>query len=112
MEDNAPEGLVISTQILLVVSLSLSTISSFKSASSSRGILSLFNSFQMLILLPMIPDYFPPTIVQFILGMDFTMASFDFIPAVKIPLVDEIAKLIKLPQKDGYLNEIGLNSSS
>mmetsp|Transcript_2553 Transcript_2553/g.2186 ORF Transcript_2553/g.2186 Transcript_2553/m.2186 type:complete len:95 (+) Transcript_2553:759-1043(+) len=84
----------------------------FGSGSSSQGLFSLFNQFQLLMLIPMLPISYPGKFKQFILGMDFTMLSLDFIPVEDIPLVDQISKWIDLSQSDAYLNEIGLSSNS
>ena len=79
---------------------------------SITGVFSFINIFQLYILLPMIPDYFPYKVTQFILGNDFVMFSLDFIPVEDIPFVKEIKKWVKYSQPDGYLNDIGLSSGS
>ena len=87
-------------------------LSSVMSVSSSQGSFSLLNLLQLFILLPMIGKYLPPKIIAFILGMDFSLFSFDFIPFEDIPFAQSINKFFSFSQKDKYLNEIGLKSGS
>ncbi|CAI2373311.1 unnamed protein product [Moneuplotes crassus] len=92
--------------VVISMTLSMATMS------SPVGMFALINQFQLYILLPMLPPYFPAKVGQFILGVDFSFISFDFIPVDDIPLVKEIKEAIDYPQKDNYLNDIGLTSSS
>lgn len=70
------------------------------------------NQFQLYTLMPMLLSYFPPKIIQFILGMDITMFSFDFIPSDSISFVQALKDWISYPQEDSYLREMGLISGS
>ena len=72
----------------------------------------MINQLQLLIMLPILADYFPSQLTQFILDMDFALLSFDFIPISDIPLLDTIADELYVPQSDEFLNEIGLESNS
>ena len=111
-ESYAPRGSVETAQEVLIGSLLVSTATAFINSSSPTGVLSLFNHYQLLNLIAMLPSYLPTQITQFILGNDFAMLSFDFIPNEKIPFIGEIPKWIPILQSDPLLNEIGLNSKS
>jgi len=100
------------TQAVVAIGISLVIGASLLSMSSPNSLFSLINQFQLFILLPMIPNYFPVRLSDFILGMDFALLSFDFIPTDWVPFIREIKKWIKYPQVDGYYNEIGLSSGS
>ncbi|CAI2379904.1 unnamed protein product [Moneuplotes crassus] len=97
---------------IIGISIILGVLLSIASISSPVGMFSLINQFQMYILLPLIPPYFPSKVFQFILGADFSLISLDFIPIEDIPLVKEIQDLVDYPQEDFYLGEVGLTSSS
>ena len=56
--------------------------------------------------------YLPPKIINFILGMNFSLFSFDFMSLKDIPYYLDIEKFSDFPQEDEYLSEIGLISGS
>ncbi|CAI2374092.1 unnamed protein product [Moneuplotes crassus] len=97
---------IVGLGVIVSVTLSMATMS------SPVGIFALINQFQLYILLPMLPAYFPAKVGQFILGVDFAFISLDFIPVDDIPLIKEIKEAVDYSQEDSYLNDIGLTSSS
>ena len=60
----------------------------------------------------MIPSFFPKSSLEFVISLDFTLLSLDFLPIKDIPSIGEVPNLISLPQPDPYLEEIGLTSES
>ena len=72
----------------------------------------MINQLQLLIMLPILTNYFPSQLIQFILEMDFALLSFDFIPISDILFLNIIADELYVPQSDEFLNEIGLESNS
>ena len=111
-EEKPAEAVVKSQQAIAGTSAGLSVASSMLNGGSISGAFSVFNQFQLFILLPLIPKHFPEKVTNYILGLDFAMFSFDFIPHEDIPFFDTLTSWIEFPQKDGYLNEIGMNSGS
>jgi len=101
-----------SQQAIAGTAVGLSVMSSILNGGSINGIFSVFNQFQLFILLPLIPEHFPEKLINYILGLDFAMFSFDFIPHEDIPFFETLTSWIEFPQSDGYLNEIGMNSGS
>ncbi|CAI2379370.1 unnamed protein product [Moneuplotes crassus] len=99
-------------QSVVAICVGISLLAAIATMSSPVGMFSLINQFQLYILLPLLPPYFPSKVTQFILGVDFTFISFDFIPIEDIPLVKKIQDLVDYPQGDYYLGEVGLTSSS
>ncbi|CAI2379169.1 unnamed protein product [Moneuplotes crassus] len=104
---------VIIAQAVFIFNCVICLISSIFQKGSSSAIFDLINQYQLYILLPLLmPQYFPPKVRQFILGIDFSLISLDFIPAHKIPVIKAIDGAIKYDQEDYYLSEIGLSSGS
>ncbi|CAI2379341.1 unnamed protein product [Moneuplotes crassus] len=99
-------------QSLIAASMIISVASSILSLSSLSGIFSMINSLQLLILLPLVPEFFSKKVMSILTGVSFTMLSFDFIKVKDIPLIVELTEWVSYPQSDEYLNEIGLNSGS
>lgn len=92
----------------LFVTLSISTSKGF----SSQKIFGMINQFQLFLLLPMLPSYFPPRLVRMILGVDLALISFDFLEMNSASFIDKVHDLVKLEQNDEYLQEIGVESGS
>ncbi|CAI2379909.1 unnamed protein product [Moneuplotes crassus] len=106
------EGTVETAQAMILGGMVLSSGCSLVSFSSASGMFSMVNSFQLLILLPLIPQYFSEKVINFLSGMSFTMFSFDFIDLNEIPFVEYLTSWISLPQTDDYLDTLGLGSGS
>lgn len=66
----------------------------------------------MYVLLPLIGNYMPLKVIDFILGMDFILFSFNFIPIQDIPVFHEIFILIDYAQESEYLKKAGFESGS
>ena len=106
------ESEITTVQAIIVGGIILSAGASVLSMNSPGSMFSLFNQFQLLFLLPMIPAYIPVKLKNFILGLDFALFSFDFISIDSIPKIKEVDLWISFPQKDTYINEIGVNFQS
>ena len=100
------------TQVIVGVGIALSAGASALSMNSPTSMFSLFNQFQLLILLPMIPDFIPMKLKNFITGLSFTLFYFDFIPTDWVPKIKEVGSWVSVPQTRKYFNEIGINSQS
>lgn len=105
-------GSVQTAQALVAASISISIATCFVSMTSMNGIFSVVNQFQLFMLLPIIPEFFPDALLVFITGVDFTLISFDFIRLNDAPFVQDLKKWVSFPQKDAYMNKIGLISGS
>ncbi|CAI2375223.1 unnamed protein product [Moneuplotes crassus] len=99
-------------QVVAGASMGLALTSALLTTSSPVGIFSTANQFQLYLLLPMLPPYFPSKVGQFILGLDFSFVSLDFIPTDKIPLFKELKRLFSYSQENAYLGEVGMSSGS
>jgi hypothetical protein len=66
--------------VITVVSLN-----SILNNGSPQGLWAMINQFQFYILLPIVFDKLPTNIVDFIAGLDFSLADFDFIPIEHLP---------------------------
>ncbi|CAI2380915.1 unnamed protein product [Moneuplotes crassus] len=97
---------------MVTSSVVLASVSSILSLSSVNSIFSIMNSLQLAILLPLVPDYFSPKVLDLLSGMGFAMFSFDFIKFKDIPFVEAISDWVSYPQSDEYLNNLGLRSGS
>ncbi|CAI2381608.1 unnamed protein product [Moneuplotes crassus] len=97
---------------LVAISVVLASSSSILSLSSINSIFSIMNSLQLACLLPLVPDYFSPKVLDILSGMGFTMFSFDFIKFKDLPFVEGLTKWVSYPQSDEYLNSLGMRSGS
>ncbi|CAI2364935.1 unnamed protein product [Moneuplotes crassus] len=90
----------------------MSVVSSIISMSPLNGFFNMIITLQLLLLLPLIPEYFPKNIMNLLTGVSFSMFTFDFIKFKDIPFIVGLTKWVSYPQSDEYLNDIGLNSDS
>ncbi|CAI2381543.1 unnamed protein product [Moneuplotes crassus] len=97
---------------LVTSSVILASASSILSLSSINSIFSIMNSLQFAVLLPLVPDYFSPKVLDILSGMGFAMFSFDFIKFKDLPFVEDLTEWVKYPQSDEYLNSLGMRSGS
>lgn len=98
--------------ILIALSMIFSGAVSMVTLASPSGIYSLINQIQLHILLPLLPAYFPSKVGDFIIGLDFSMLSFNFIPTGWITFDEDREALLEIPQDNTYLYKIGLQSKS
>lgn len=105
-------GFIAVAATIMAVGVTASAATSITSMTSTNGMFSMINQFQLYFFLPMIGSYFPPTIMDFILGMDFTMFSFDFINIESWGFVQDMNNWISYPQVDSYLEELGQGTGS
>jgi hypothetical protein len=100
------------SQTMLAIGIGANVASAILTSSSPQGAFSMINQFQMLLLLPLIGAHIPFDIVQIIIGMDFTLFSFNFIPFAKTPGITVFASVLDAEQRNEYLETIGLESES
>ncbi|CAI2381249.1 unnamed protein product [Moneuplotes crassus] len=108
----AMTGATKATAAMVTSSVILASASSVLSLSSINSIFSIMNSMQLATLLPLIPEYFSPKVLDFLSGMGFTMLSFDFIKFKDLPFVEDLTNWVSYPQSDEYLNSLGMRSGS
>lgn len=101
------EATMVTTQGTLAAGVAFSAGAAFSSLASPQSAFSMVNQFQLILLIPLITKYLPTDILLFILGMDFTMLSFDFIPIADIPFVNGFISKFDFDQKNAYYQEIG-----
>jgi hypothetical protein len=99
-------------QSVVAIGIAISLGASALSMSSPQGAFSIINQLNLFILLPMIGAYIPSKVIQILLGMNFAMFSFSFIPIEKTPLVTDLFNFIDYDQSDDYLDLVGLTSGS
>ncbi|CAI2380680.1 unnamed protein product [Moneuplotes crassus] len=97
---------------MVALGVTLAGASSILSLSSINSIFSIMNSLQLAILLPLVPEYFSPKVLDFLSGMSFTMLSFDFIKIKDTPLVQDLTNWASFSQSNEYLNSIGMRTES
>ncbi|CAI2381428.1 unnamed protein product [Moneuplotes crassus] len=107
-----PAGAAKAAAALVTSSVVLASASSVLSLSSVNSIFSIMNSLQLAILLPLVPGYFSPQVLDFLSGMGFTMLSFDFIKFKDLPFAQDLTDWVSYPQSDQYLNNLGMRSGS
>ena len=95
------------------MTLSISTITNLLimalNASSTQSMFSLLNAIQLFLLLPCIGTYLPFEIVKYMISLDFSLISMEFMPKIDLEL---IVKMIDYEQTDPYLKLIDFDSSS
>jgi hypothetical protein len=83
------------------------------SSSSMNSVWSMINQFQLLLLLPLTQVYMSNAVVDYLVGMDFTMFSFRFLPISGIVNTTENELInFHIMQEKEYFSDIGLISQS
>jgi hypothetical protein len=100
------------SQTMLGIGVGASIVSAALTTTSPQGAFSMINQFQMLLLLPLIGAYIPLEVIYFIVGMDFALFSFDFIPYTEAPGISHLALFLNVDQRNEYLQTIGFKSES
>ena len=72
----------------------------------------MIHQFQMYLLLPLLGAHIHDNVVQFIVGMDFAMFSFNFLPTYKLFGFKHANSYLSIAQDQEYLESIGLESKS
>ncbi|CAI2380929.1 unnamed protein product [Moneuplotes crassus] len=108
----APAGTAQTATAFMGVGMIIAAASSALSFTSINSIFCMMNSLQLVILLPLVPEYFSIKVMDFLDGMGFAMLSFDFIQLEDIPFVKTIKNWVEYPQTDEYLEDIGMSSGS
>jgi hypothetical protein len=92
--------------------MAVSVVSSVAGMSSSQGLWSMINQFQMYLLVPIIGADIADDVLEFLEGMEFALFSFSFIPFEKILFLEAPIENFEFPQDNNYLDSIGLESVS
>ena len=98
---------------MTVMTLSVSTITNLSimalNASSPQSMFSLLNAIQLFLLLPCIGAHLPFEIIRYMISLDFTLISMEFMPKIDLEF---IVQMIDYEQTDPYLALIDFGSSS
>ena len=100
------------TLIMIFMFIILSAILSIIKFTSPVGMWAIINVFQMLMLLILTGAFIPETVREYLLGMDFTLFSFNFIPFIKIPGLSNLYSWMGFEQYNTDLNDIGVEYSN
>ena len=98
--------------ITIAIGLTLSLLNALLSGGSPQTSFSMFNSIQLILLLPLIGTYMPFDVLSFIIGMDFSMFSINIFDIHLEDFIPKWTYLLDFEQKDLYLSLIGLESGS
>ena len=100
------------TQSLIGVTMGLAAAISILNKVSPIGIWSIINLFQMLMLLTLTGAFIPQMVRQYLIGMDFVLLSFNFIPLIKVPPFSDAYSMMKFKQQNKDLIDIGIEYGS
>ena len=96
---------------LIVAGSFLNIITSICSNSSPQSSMTMLNSVQLILLLPLIGSYLSPNVLDFIRGMKFCLLSLDFLSMANVD-INNVNSYIDFEQSNSYLYLIGLKSGS
>ncbi|CAI2375332.1 unnamed protein product [Moneuplotes crassus] len=99
-------------QALFSIGVIATIATSITSLSSPNGIYSIINQLQLYALLPMVGSFLTAKVANVILGMDFTLLSFDFMQTRIIWPFCTLNNCMSYPQEDSYLENLGYRSGS
>ena len=97
---------------LVVLSMGLNTISQMLNNFSNGSIFSLINEVQLILLLPILPNYMSDEVKSFIASLNYCLFSFDFININFEKNFQNQNISLDYNQPGSYLNQINLNSGS
>ena len=100
------------TQATVGSSIGAAVAISIIGLTSPIGVWSIINLFQVLILLILSGAFIPLTVKQYLLGMDFVLFNFDFIPVNKIPFIDALYEWMNFKQQNQNLRDIEVEYGS
>ena len=99
-------------QTLAMAGAALASSTAIINLSSPSGLWIVFNQYQLLLLLLLTGAYFPIKVVKLLTGMGLALFSFSFLD----PLYENSFNYLRTwnysPQKDPYLEEMGINSEN
>ena len=78
-------------------------------AASTQSMFSLLNAIQLFLLLPCIGTYVPFEVISYMISLDFSLISMEFMPKIDLKF---IVQMIDYEQTDTYLALIDFDSSS
>ena len=99
-------------QAILILGIALSFGNAILTKSSYHSTFAIIHQVQLLLLLPMIAKYMSNTVENFILSMGYLAFQTSFKTTISILLIQPIFDEFNLPQKDKYLQALGLQSGS
>lgn len=94
---------------VIVAGMVFNVITAVASSSSPQSSLTMLNSVQLILLLPLIGTYLSANTLDFIRGMKFCLFSFDLMPE---SLFSSTKSYVNFEQNNTYLYLIGLESGS
>lgn len=111
-EEEAPAGSVVVGNMLTAASVATAVAASVSSGSSINSCYSVINLFQLYVLLPLLPGFFPKELEKLIIGLNFSILSFNFVSIFDVQEDKILKSWMDLPQSNQYLKEVGLKSDS
>jgi hypothetical protein len=111
VSDDIELALII-TIAILITGIGLNLLNSLLGNSSPQSSLSMLNTIQLILLLPLVGAFIPKNVVNFIRGLNLTLLNFEFFDfRYSIFIFLEIPE-ISVAQTHPYLYLIGLESGS
>lgn len=98
--------------IMLIIGFIANILDSMASGSSSASAFCMINTVQLLLLLPLIPEYMPETVINFMYGLNVCLGAFSFLKLGGIAAINSVVKWFEFDQNNSYLYVIGLQSKS
>jgi hypothetical protein len=95
---------------LIGLGVAVNILNSIAGDASHRSTLSMINTVQLLLLLPLIGKYLPIAVYDFIVSMSFSLFNFNFLKTDEI--ANSLTKNLDFEQQNVYLNDIGFESGS
>ena len=92
--------------MVIIVGASIINSASLQSAWSILG------QFQLFMLLPLTKVYLPKDLIDYCIGMQYTMFSMNFISLYNMFGISEIQKYFNIDQPNSYLANLNMNSGS
>ena len=100
------------TKVTICIAMTAAALASIVNMTSPAGIWSIINLFQMLMLLILTGAFIPETVRQYLIGMNFTLLSFNFVPLHKIPFISDFYSKMDIEQQNNDLKDIGIEYAS
>ena len=72
----------------------------------------MLNQYQLFLLLPLTNAFMPKDIIDYLIGVEFTMFNFEFLKIKSLFKIDNLLKDIDKEQTNWYMSQIGIESQS
>ena len=100
-------------KLLAIIALLVAgSLINFINQFNSQSIFSMFNTIQLIVLIPMIGAYLPLDVAQFIAGLSFSLLNFQLIGLNSLLIPSIIKNSVSYDQPDNYLQLLSINDGS